>query len=112
MATTERTAAEAVVRVPRISQSDVLYASVVAFFAWVFSVYDFIMFGVMLPVIADAFGWTTDFAVAVNTWILVGSVFVALSVGPITDYFGRRNALTIVTAGAALSSGLMAWRST
>jgi MFS family permease len=96
------------VQVPTITRSDVLYASVVAFFAWVFSVYDFIMFGVMLPVIAGAFGWTTDFAVAVNTWILVGSVVVALSVGPITDYFGRKNALTIVTAGAALSSGLMA----
>jgi MFS family permease len=105
---TQSTTDTAGVSVPRISQGDVLYASVVAFFAWVFSVYDFIMFGVMLPVIADAFGWTTDFAIAVNTWILVGSVVVALSVGPITDYFGRKNALTIVTAGAALSSGLMA----
>jgi len=111
MATTEttgRTADATVVRVPRITQGDVVYASIVAFFAWVFSVYDFIMFGVMLPVIADAFGWSTEFAIAINTWVLAGSVIVALSVGPITDYFGRKNALTIVTAGAALSSGLMA----
>jgi MFS family permease len=100
--------AEDILHVPVITQSDVQYASIVAFCAWVFSVYDFIMFGVMLPVIAEAFGWTTDFAVFMNTIVTVGSVIVALTVGPITDYFGRKNALTIVTAGAAFSSGLMA----
>jgi MFS family permease len=95
-------------RIPTITRGDVQYASIVAFCAWVFSVYDFIMFGVMLPVIQQAFGWTTDFAVFINTLVVAGSVIVALTVGPITDYFGRRNALVIVTAGAALSSGLMA----
>jgi MFS family permease len=97
-----------VLRIPTITRGDVQYASIVAFCAWVFSVYDFIMFGVMLPVIQQAFGWTTDFAVFINTLVIIGSVIVALTVGPITDYFGRRNALVIVTSGAAVSSGLMA----
>jgi hypothetical protein len=61
-----------IVQIPVIKRSDVQYASIVAFCAWVFSVYDFIMFGVMLPVIAEAFGWTTDFAVLMNTLVTVG----------------------------------------
>jgi MFS family permease len=108
MATTTASVTPDVLQVPFIGRRDVQYASAVAFCAWVFSVYDFIMFGVMLPVIAEAFGWTTDFAVLMNTLVTVGSVIIALTVGPITDYFGRKNALTIVTAGAAISSGLMA----
>lgn len=91
-----------------ITQGDVLYASIVAFIAWIFSVYDYIMFGLLLPVIAVAFHWSTAVSVAVNTWILVGAFVIALTVGPITDYFGRRNALMITTAGAAISSGLTA----
>jgi MFS family permease len=96
------------IKIPVITRPDVVYASVVAFFAWVFSVYDFIMFGLLLPVIGVSFGWSTGEGIAINTWVTIGSVLVALTVGPITDYFGRKNALTIVTAGAALSSGLTA----
>ena len=96
------------ITIPIIKHADVVYASIVAFFAWVFSVYDFIMFGLLIPVVADAFGWSIGYAITLNTWITAGSVLVALTVGPITDYFGRKNALAIVTGGAALSSGLTA----
>lgn len=92
-----------------ISSGQIWYASIIAFFAWMFSVYDFLMFGTLLPLIQDDFGWSTATAAAIATWVSVGTFLVSLTVGPITDYLGRRNALVITTCGAALSSGLSAF---
>ncbi len=92
----------------KITQFDIVYASIVAFFAWMFSVYDFILFGTLLPLIAQDFHWTTAFSTGVATLVALGTFLVSLTVGPITDYFGRRNALVITVGGAALSSGLTA----
>ncbi|MGH2637754.1 MAG: MFS transporter, partial [Rhabdochlamydiaceae bacterium] len=93
----------------KITQTDVIYASIVAFFAWTLSVYDFILFGTLLPVIAVDFRWSVSTSTAIATWVSVGTFFVSLLVGPITDYLGRRNGLVITVAGAALSSGLTAF---
>ncbi|GAC1358879.1 MAG: MFS transporter [Ktedonobacteraceae bacterium] len=92
-----------------ITNRDVIYASIVAFFAWLFSVYDFILFGTLLPVIAQDFKWSTATSTGIATWVALGTFLVALLVGPITDYFGRRNALVITVGGAAISSGLTAF---
>ncbi|KYD11722.1 MFS transporter [Saccharococcus caldoxylosilyticus] len=89
-----------------ISRGHVIYASIVAFLAWVFSTYDFILFGTLLPVMAQDFHWSTAESTKIATWVSLATLIVSLTVGPITDYFGRRNALMITTAGAALSSGL------
>ncbi|WP_051330971.1 MFS transporter [Aneurinibacillus terranovensis] len=89
-----------------VSKGQVIYASIVAFFAWVFSTYDFILFGTLLPIMAAEFHWSTAQSAGVATWVSVTTFIVSLTVGPIADYFGRRNALMITTAGAALSSGL------
>jgi MFS family permease len=91
-----------------ITKGDVIYASIVAFFAWVFSTYDFILFGTLLPVMSAEFGWTTAQSAQVATLVSVATLVVSLFVGPITDYYGRRNALMLTTAGAAISSGLTA----
>lgn len=91
-----------------ISKGQLIYASIVAFLAWVFSVYDFILFGTLLPIIALEFHWSTAQSTSIATLVTLGTLLVSFTVGPITDYFGRRNALMIVTAGAALSSGLSA----
>jgi MFS family permease len=91
-----------------VTKGQFIYASIVAFFAWVFSTYDFILFGTLLPVMAEDFGWSTAKSTEIATWVSVTTLIVALMVGPITDYFGRRNALMITTAGAAVSSGLTA----
>jgi predicted MFS family arabinose efflux permease len=91
-----------------ITSGQVIYASIVAFLAWMFSVYDFILFGILLPVIAKDFNWSTEFSTLVATWVSVGTFVVAIMVGPIVDYMGRRLALVVTTAGAALSSGLAA----
>jgi MFS family permease len=92
-----------------ITNWDVIYASIVAFFAWLFSVYDFILFGTLLPVIAQDFKWSTATSTGIATWVALGTFLVSLLVGPITDYFGRRNALVITVGGAAISSGLTAF---
>jgi MFS family permease len=91
------------------SKGQLIYASIVAFFAWMFSVYDFILFGTLLPVIASSFNWSTAESAQIATWVSVGTFLVSMTVGPITDYFGRRNALVITTAGAAVSSLLTAF---
>lgn len=80
--------------------------STVCFFAWVFSVYDFTLFGTLLPVIADDFGWSTAFSAEVATWVQVGTFLVALAVGPMVDRLGRRRALVLTVIGAGVASAL------
>jgi MFS family permease len=96
------------VKIPSVERRQVIYASIVAFLAWMLSVYDYILFGTLLPLIAKDFHWSTSFSTLVATWVAVGTFFVAMTVGPMTDYLGRRLALVLTTAGAALSSGLAA----
>lgn len=91
-----------------LSNKTVAYSSIVAFLAWVFSVYDYTLFGTLLPAMADGLGWSTATSTAVATWVGVGVFVTALSVGPLLDYVGRKASLVITTAGAALSSGFTA----
>jgi MFS family permease len=96
------------VEIKPVRSGQVVYASVVAFLAWMLSVYDFILFGTLLPLIAKDFGWSTGLSTFIATLVSVGTFLVAFTVGPMTDYLGRRAALVLTTAGAALSSGLAA----
>lgn len=89
-------------------QRTIIYTSVICFLAWVFSAYDYVLFGTLLPVIADDFGWSVAFSTAVATYVAVGTFFFALTVGPILDYFGRKKAMIIATLAAGLSSALSA----
>jgi MFS family permease len=89
-----------------ITPRTLLGVSLVCFFAWVFSVYDYTLFGTLLPVIAEDFGWSPAFAAGINTWVTVGVFVVSLFVGAILDRFGRKRALIITVIGAAISSGL------
>src|SRR5690625_1425614 len=57
--------------------------SAITFFAWVISVYDFTLFGTLLPVIAEDFGWTTAQSTTINTVAQVGVFLVSLVVGPL-----------------------------
>jgi MFS family permease len=83
---------------------ELIYPSVIAFLAWVVCVYDYIMFGTLLPRMADDFGWATATSTAVATLVAVGTFFVAILVGPLIDYAGRKRSLIITTAGTGLSS--------
>ncbi|PZH17795.1 MFS transporter [Streptomyces sp. NTH33] len=88
-----------------VTPRTLLRVSVVCFLAWVFSVYDYTLFGTLLPKIADSFGWSPAKATSVATWVTVGTFVIALSVGPLLDRVGRKRALVIAIIGAALSSG-------
>ena len=83
---------------------ELIYPSIIAFLAWVVCVYDYIMFGTLLPRMADDFGWATATSTAVATVVAVGTFFVAILVGPLIDYAGRKRSLIITTAGTGLSS--------
>lgn len=91
-----------------LKPKDIRYATWVAFFAWVFAVYDFILFGTLLPEIGRHVGWTTAFQAELATWIAVGSAAVALLVGPVVDRLGRRAGIIFTVSGAAICSGLTA----
>lgn len=83
---------------------DVRYASAVAFFAWMFAVYDYITFGTLLPAMADSFGWSTAYSTFLATLVSVVVFIAALTVGPMIDWFGRARTLVVTVVGAAFSS--------
>ncbi|QEM81271.1 MFS transporter [Halomonas binhaiensis] len=88
-----------------ITRKQIGYASLVCFIAWAASVYDYTLFGTLLPVIAEDFGWTTAKATAVNTWATIGVFLVSLVVGSMLDRFGRKKTLILLVIGGAISSG-------
>src|SRR5918998_1754085 len=80
------------------STRELIYPSVIAFLAWVVCVYDYIMFGTLLPKMAEDFGWATATSTAVATAVAIGTFFIAILVGPLIDYAGRKRSLIITTA--------------
>ena len=92
-----------------ITAEDVRRASWIAFFAWVFAVYDFILFGTLLPEIGKHFGWSAAEQAALATWVAVGTAIVALAVGPVVDRLGRRAGIITTVTGAAVCSFLTAF---
>ncbi|MGM7669870.1 MFS transporter [Microbacterium sp. A93] len=89
-----------------VTPSMIRKVSAVCFVAWIISVYDFTLFGTLLPVIAEDFGWSTAESTTVNTIAQVGVFIVSLIVGPIIDKLGRRNALVILMIGGGLAAGM------
>ncbi len=73
-----------------ITTRTLVYSSIVCFLAWVFSVYDYTLFGALLPVMGKEFGWSTSFGTFIVTIVAIGTFFVALAVGPMLDYLGRK----------------------
>ena len=75
---------------PPLTRGQVTYTAIVALFAWTFAVYDLITFGNLLPVIQADFGWSNATASFVATLVGLGSLVVALTVGPLIDFTGSR----------------------
>jgi MFS family permease len=100
--------AQALSQVPRITERDVRIATWICFFAWTFAVYDFVLFGNLLPQLAKDLGWAASTSTAVNTWVTVGTALVAFGVGPLADKAGRRKGIIIAVVGAATASLLTA----
>ena len=70
----------------RIEPRDVKYATVIAFLAWVFAVYDFILFGTLLPAIGKFYNWNSAEQAALATWVAVGTAIVAVLVQRFIDF--------------------------
>ncbi|WP_106477930.1 MFS transporter [Phytohalomonas tamaricis] len=90
------------------SAASVRYATWIAFFAWVFAVYDFILFGTLLPEIGRHFGWNEATQAGLATWIALGTAVVAIGMGPFVDRLGRRAGIIFTVGGAAVCSALTA----
>ncbi len=50
-------------------------------FAWIFAVYDFILFGTLLPEIGGHFGWSEVEQSEIATWVAFGGAVIALAIG-------------------------------
>ena len=81
-------------------------ATIIAFFAWLFAVFDYIMFGTLLPQISAGFGWDNAMASLVSTLVSATTAVIALAVGPITDRIGRRKGMILTVSGTAVASAL------
>jgi MFS family permease len=100
----DRTLAE----VPRLTVRDVRIATWICFFAWTFAVYDFVLFGNLLPELAADLGWSSAESTGINTWVTAGTALVAFAAGPLVDRVGRRRGIVIAVIGAAVASALTA----
>ena len=92
-----------------VSTRDVRIATWICFFAWTFAVYDFVLFGNLLPVLAKELGWASSQSTEVNTWVTAGTALVAFAVGPLVDKVGRRKGILVAVIGAALASSSPRW---
>lgn len=73
----------------------------IAFLAWAIAVYDYILFGTLLPRIEESFGWSSSFALLVSTLVSVATFLVIIIFGPVVDRLGRRRGMMISVAGTA-----------
>lgn len=94
--------------VPKITEKDVSRALWICFFAWTFAVYDFVLFGNLLPKLAEDLDWASATATGVNTWVTAGTAVVAFAIGPVVDKVGRKKGIVLAVMGAALASLLTA----
>ncbi|HCV75360.1 MAG TPA: MFS transporter, partial [Pseudomonas sp.] len=91
-----------------LSSGDVRYATWIAFFAWVFAVYDFILFGTLLPVMGGHFNWSEAEQAELATWVALGGAIIAFAIGPLVDRIGRRGGIIVTIGGTAVCSALTA----
>ncbi len=92
----------------RVGRRATRKATIIAFFAWLFAVFDFIMFGTLLPQISAEFGWDKSTTSLVSTLVSAATAVVAFAVGPITDRIGRRRGMILTVSGTAVASALSA----
>lgn len=90
-----------------ISRSETRRGSLLAFLAMTFAIYDFILFGTILPDIQQHFGWSDSEATAINTAVSLGGALVLLvGGGLVVDRIGRRLGMMLTIGGTALGSAL------
>ncbi|WP_104130452.1 MFS transporter [Cryobacterium sp. N21] len=95
-------------RFPAFTVKQTRTATILALLAWTVAVFDYGLFGTLLPAMQESFGWTAPEAYAINTWIAVGTAIVCFGVGPVIDRLGRRKGMMVTVGGTAIVSGLTA----
>lgn len=93
---------------PVFSRRKTSTATVLALLAWTVAVFDYGLFGTLLPAMQSEFGWTAPEAYAINTWIAVGTAIVCFGIGPVIDRLGRRKGMMLTVGGTAVVSGITA----
>lgn len=83
-------------------------ATVICMIAGIVAVFDFILFGTLLPRISESFGWSTSEALLVSTLVSVGTAIVLFTMGPLVDKIGRRKGMITTVLGTAVSSAASA----
>ncbi|MHA7209621.1 MFS transporter [Arthrobacter sp. MDT1-65] len=94
---------------PVFSKKKTSTATVLALCAWTVAVFDYGLFGTLLPAMQSEFGWTAPEAYAINTWIAVGTAIVCFGIGPVIDRLGRRKGMMLTVGGTAIVSGVTAF---
>jgi putative MFS transporter len=92
----------------RVSKAETRRGTVMAFLAMALGTFDFILFGTMLPVVQEDFGWSEAYASGVATSIAIGTTLAVFLIGPITDRLGRRKGMLLTVSATALASAATA----
>jgi MFS family permease len=95
-------------RFPHFTRKQTNTAMILALLAWTVAVFDYGLFGTLLPAMQADFGWTESTAYLVNSLIAVGTAIVAFGVGPVIDRLGRRRGMMTTIGGTAVASVLTA----
>ncbi|WP_309124107.1 MFS transporter, partial [Arthrobacter sp.] len=95
-------------RPAHVTNRQIKFATILCFLAWAFAVYDFILFGTLLPELGKDLGMNEAEQATMVTWMSVGAVGMGLIAGPVVDKFGRKAGLAFTTAGAGIASALTA----
>jgi putative MFS transporter len=93
-------------RFPTFTRRQTNTAMALALAAWTVAVFDYGLFGTLLPAMQQDFGWSASRAYLVNTLIAVGTAVVAFGVGPVIDRLGRRRGMMTTIGGTAVASAL------
>ncbi|OUM41703.1 MFS transporter [Arthrobacter sedimenti] len=95
-------------RPAHVTNRQIKFATILCFLAWAFAVYDFILFGTLLPELGKDLGLNQAEQATMVTWMSIGAVGMGLIAGPVVDKFGRKAGLAFTTAGAGIASALTA----
>src|SRR5699024_4078948 len=89
----------------KISLKETRIVTLIAFLDWGIAVYDYILFGALLPRIEESFGWDNSQALFVSTLVSVGAFLVIILFGPLIDRLGRRKGMMASVGGSAAAGG-------
>lgn len=92
----------------KIPAKQTIIVTIICFVAWAIAVYDYILFGTLLPRIEETFGWSQSFALLVSTLASAAIFVVIIIFGPLVDRMGRRKGMLASVGGTAMAGAATA----